>query len=297
MAAVFDRWNHALTHSGPYLVYRQYYSELNRFYWASHSGHKITYTEMTNKGYTWDSNPDAVLGLPAHNHSFPTLRDWATAYDQLQVWTRLNVVISLASILETFIDSVCGLAIESNPGVLINASKSLDGVSLLKTKRLEREVIENAIEDIAKGTWPQRRSAFDVLFGGHPVELDTYEADLEELRKKRNSVGHAFGRDIDKARRFEEIKPLPLDGIRQEKLIHFFDITLRVASAIDQYLLDNHIGEYQALFSFHVFYTHNQDKNWSDKEMAKAFRKYFLTDSMPLGKEFFNDLLDYYKNA
>jgi hypothetical protein len=70
-----------------------------------------------------------------------------------------------------------------------------------------------------------------------------------------------------------------------------------VASAIDQYLLDNHIGEYQALFSFHVFYTHNQDKNWSDKEMAKAFRKYFLTDSMPLGKEFFNDLLDYYKNA
>ena len=130
----------------------------------------------------------------------------------------------------------CGLAIESNPGVLINASKSLDGVSLLKTKRLEREVIENAIEDIAKGTWPQRRSAFDVLFGGHPVELDTYEADLEELRKKRNSVGHAFGRDIDKARRFEEIKPLPLDGIRQEKLIHFFDITLRVASAIDQYL-------------------------------------------------------------
>ena len=50
---------------------------------------------------------------------------------------------------KTFIDSVCGLAIESNPGVLINASKSLDGVSLLKTKRLEREVIENAIEDIA----------------------------------------------------------------------------------------------------------------------------------------------------
>ena len=59
------------------------------------------------------------------------------------------MVISLASILETFIDSVCGLAIESNLGVLINASKSLDGVSLLKTKRLEREVIENAIEDIA----------------------------------------------------------------------------------------------------------------------------------------------------
>lgn len=295
--AKFERWKHAWAHTGPFRVYKQYYLELNQYYWAAYSGHKITYTEMAKKGYTWESSPDEILGLPQYNHTFPTLRDWATAYDQLQVWIRLNAVISLTSIFETYLDSVCGLAIESNPGILINASKSLDGVSLLKTKRLDRELINKAIEEISKGTWPQRRSAFDSLFGGHPVEWDTYEADLEELRQKRNSVGHAFGRDINKARQFEEITPLPLEGIRQEKLIHYFDITLKVASAIDQYLLDNHIGEYQALFSFHVFYTHHQDEDWDDEEMSKSFRKFLLMDKRRYGKQFFIDLVKYYKIA
>lgn len=295
--ATFDRWKHALNHSGPYRVYKQYYLELNQYYWAAYSGHKITYTEMANKGYTWETSPDDILGLPKHNHTFPTLRDWATAYNQLQVWTRLNVVVSLTSIFETFIDSVCGLAIESNPGVLINASRSLDGVSLLKTRRLDRWVIDEAIERIAKGTWAQRRSAFDSLFGGHPAELDVYEADLEELRQKRNSVGHAFGRDINKARQFEEIRPLPLEGIKQENLIHFFDVTLKVASAIDEYLLDNHIGEYQSLFSFHVFYTHHKNNAWNDKKTAHAFRDYLQLDKKRYGRQFFIDLVKYYKDA
>lgn len=295
--AVFDRWQHAMVNSGPFLVYKQYYEELNRYYWASYSAHKMTYPLMTYRGYTWESKPEEILDLPEHNHSFTTLREWSDAYNTLQVWTRLNVVISLASILETYIDTVCALAIESNPGVLINASKSLDGVHLLKTKRLEEEIIKNALTGISKGVWGERRKAFDALFGGHPNELDLYESDLDHLRNKRNSVGHAFGRDIDKARRFEEIHPLPLEGISQENLIHFFDVTLRVAKAIDQFLLDNHIGEYQALFSFHVFYTHNQDKNWDDKSMAKAFRKQFLKSSLPIGKQFFLDLVDFYKQV
>ncbi len=245
-------------------------------------------------GYTWTSNPAATNLLPPHNHSFQTIRDWASAYDKFQVWTRLNVVISLASILETYIDTICGLAIESNPGVLINSSKSLDGVKLLKTKRLEHEVISNAIYYIGKGTWPERRKAFDGVFGGHPVELDTYETTLEELRNKRNTVGHAFGRNIDKARRFEEIRPLPIEGIRQGILLQYFDVTLKVAKAIDAYLLNEHIGEYQALYSFHVFYIHNQGKNWDVKSMAKAFRKHYAKSSLPIGKQFYIDLVNFY---
>lgn len=296
MAVSFERWKHAFPQSGPFLVYKQYYEELNRYYWASFSGHKITYSEMA-KTYTWESDPEKVLDLPKHNYNFKTLREWSNAYNALQVWIRLNVVLSMSSILETYMDSVCGLAIESNPGILINASKSIDGVSLLKTKRLDREVIENAIQNITKGTWTQRRAVFDSLFGGHPIEMEKYEADLEELRSKRNSVGHAFGRDIIKARRFEEIKPLPLDGIKQEKLIHYLDVTLKVATAIDMFLLDNHIGEYQALFSFHVFYTHNYGKKWDEISMAREFRRVFMKSKMPIGKQFFIELVQYYKTA
>ncbi len=297
MAAVFNRWKHALPHTGPYLVFKKYYEELNRYYWASFAAFPLTYKGMSKMGYTWQSNPDTTLNLPKHNHCFKTLRDWAKAYDALQVWSRLNVVISLASILETYIDSVCGLAIESNPGILINSSKNIDGVRLLKTKRLDYKIVENAVHDISKGTWLQRRKAFDALFGGHPTEWDSYMTDLENLRKKRNSVGHAFGRDIIKARRYEESIPLPLDGIKQEKLLHYFDITLKTAIAIDQYLLDNHIGEYQALFSFHIFYNHNKSKKWDDKSMAKEFRKYFSKSGSPLGKQFFVDLVEFYKKV
>lgn len=294
MAAKFDRWKHALEHSGPFLVYKQYYEELNRYYWASCSAHSLTYKGMPLLGFTWGSNPDTTLSLPAHNYSFKSLRDWAKAYDALQVWTRLNVVVSLASILETYIDSVCGLAIESNPGILINSDGILDGVALLKSKRLDRTIIQNATKNITKGEWSKRKKSFAALYGSYPVELDTYENDLEELRKKRNSVGHAFGRNIEKARRFEEIKPLPLDGIKQDNLLHFFDITLKVAKAIDKYLLDKHIGEYQALYSFHVFYVHNQGKKWDNKSMAKEFRKVFSKSSMPIGKQFFIDLVNFY---
>lgn len=295
--AKFDRWKHAFEYSGPFMVYKQYYEELNRYYWAAYSGHKLTYTEMTKKGYTWETNPDTILDLPLHNHNFKTLRDWSNAYNTLQVWTRLNVVVSLTSILETYIDTVCALAIESNPGILINADRSLDGVSLLKSKRLDEDIIKNALQGVSKGVWGERRKKFDTLFGDHPVELEKYESDLECLRNKRNSVGHAFGRDIDKARRFEEIHSLPLDGIAPEKLIHFFDITLRVAKSIDQYLLDHHIGEYQALFSFHVFYSHNKEKKWDVKNLALAFRKHYTKSSLPVGKDFYRDLVDHYMKA
>lgn len=297
MAEKFDRWKHAVKLSNPFLVYKQYYEELNRFYWASFSAHKLTYKGMPKMGVTWASDTEKILQLPPHNHSFSDMRSWAKAYDSLQVWTRLNVVTSLASILETYIDTICGMAIESNPGVLIHASKSMDGVHLLKSKRLDREVISNAIRGITKGTWGERRGVFDDLFGGHPAELDMFETDLEELRNKRNSVGHAFGRDINKARRFEEVVPLPLEGIAQEKLLHHFDVTLKIAKAIDAYLLDNHIGEYQVLFAFHVFCTHHQGKKWDKKSMVKEFRKTYSSANSPLGKQFFLDMADYYENV
>ena len=85
-------------------------------------------------------------------------------------------------------------------------------------------------------------AAFDTMFCGHPEEWDIYEADLEELRRKRNSVGHA-------------------------------------------------------LFSLHAFITHNVGKKWNDKEMGNAFRKKYPNTRLPKNKQFFLDMVSYYKNA
>lgn len=252
---------------------------------------------MSKMGITWSSNQDQILQLPPHNHNFVNLRAWADSYDALQVWTRLNTVVALASTLETYIDTICGLAIESNPGVLINSSQMLDGVKLLKNKRLDRELITEAIKPITRNEWCKRKKAFESLFGGYPPELDIYESELEQLRKKRNDIGHAFGRNINKVRKFEEAKPLPLEGISEKNLLHFFDITMKVAQGIDSYLMDYHIGEYQTIFAFHVFKIHTAGKKWDKKSMTNEFRKQYVSSSSPLGKQFFLDLADYYDSV
>ena len=74
-------------------------------------------------------------------------------------------------------------------------------------------------------------------------------------------------------------------------------MTLKVAKAIDEYMLDNHIGEYQALFAFHVFYIHYDDDKSDARSVAKAFRKYYSKSNMPIGKQFYNELVDYYLKA
>ena len=70
-----------------------------------------------------------------------------------------------------------------------------------------------------------------------------------------------------------------------------------ITNLIDEYLLDNHIGEYQSLFSFHVFYTHYKNDAWTDKETAHAFRDFLQLDKKRYGRQFFIDLVKYYKEA
>ena len=295
MTSVFDRWKHALPSSGPFRVYKQYYEELNKDYWASVAAHSLVYKEMTRKGTTWDSPPAEVLPLPPNKFNFPVLREWSDSYNSFQSWVRLNTLVGLTSILETFIDTVSSLAIESNPGLLINSDKSLDGLSLLKSKRLDEEIIKSSIAPLTKGDWPSRISAFNKLFNGYPTEIYCYLGDLEDLRKRRNTVGHAFGRDIAQSRKFEEIKALPQTGVSEENLLNFFDVTFKVAKAIDTFLLDRHIGEYQALFAFHIFKKKNNGKKWNQSTWANSFRKAYTTT--PLGKQFFLDLVDYYEKV
>ena len=290
----FDRWQHVSSSSGPFKVYKKYYEELNLYYWSCYCGHKLTYKGLKKMGVDWNSDPNAVLPLPANNHSFDSMRKWSNSYNALQVWTRLQVLLSLTSILETFIDTIAYLAVESDPGVLINSSKSIDGLTLLKKKRVDSQIIKSRIMYLTKDTWDKRIAAFDTLFGGHPTELDIYKNDLEALRRKRNSVGHAFGRDIEQSRKFEEIVPLPIDGIREDHLLHFFDITFQVAQAIDKFLLDEHIGEYQALFAYHVFYQKNKGKNWNNSEYALYFRRMYCQSQSSFGRDFFRELVSFY---
>lgn len=293
----FDRWKHYSPTSGPFKVYKQYYTELNLYYWSSYSVHKLAYKGLKSMGADWSTDPGSVLLLPAGNHSFDSLRKWSSSFDASQVWTRLQALLSMASILETYIDTIASLAIESDPGVLINASRSMDGISLIKRKRIEHEIISSRVMFLTKGTWNERFSAFDSLFGNHPNELDSFIEDLEGIRRKRNSVGHAFGRDIEQSRRYDEFTPLPIDGISEERLLHYFDIMFQVAQIIDKYLLEKSIGGFEPLFAYHLFINKNKGKRWNSFEKESYFKRDYNKSKTPLGDAYIKELIQFYNKA
>jgi len=101
------------------------------------------------------------------------------------------------------------------------------------------------------GEWSKRRKRFKQIFGSAPQELTTYEKDLETLRNIRNSVAHSFGRDIEKSRSRNQTDILEIQRISLKTLQKYMSVIRTVAKSIDEQLLSNHIGDYEAIFYYH----------------------------------------------
>lgn len=294
MALQFNRWKHIQAYSWPFRVFKQYYEELNGLYWASFAARKYIYPTLNAQGCTWQSNPNDVLGLPIETYNFENLRNWANLYNTSFVWQRLNLIMSLNSILETYLVAICSLAIESNPGILINSSQSVDGVKFLKNKKSVRPLGDSHIESITKGDWIKRVLSFEKLFGDLPKSAKDSISTLEALRKVRNRIGHSYGRDISKSRSFEIKEMLPLEGVSDENLLKYFSVVFTFAKNVDKILMDNHIGEYQTILLYHNFYT-NSHPVGVPSERANAFRKFHGKNYYPyVTKKFCLDLVNYY---
>lgn len=294
MKVVFNRWKHIQAYSWPFRVFKQYYEELNGMYWANYASGKYIYKSMASNGYTWDSKPNEVLDLPEDKYNFSTLRNWSNLYNSSFVWQRLNLLMSLSSILETYMSAICSLAIESNPGVLINSSKSVDGVRYLKQKKTVRPLGDDHIVAITKGEWNKRIAVFQKLFGNLPDASIKDLPVLESLRKVRNQIGHSYGRDISKSRSFEIKDKLPLNGVSDENLLKYFSVVYKFAVCVDKLLMDNHIGEYQTILLYHNFYFQMHPVG-VPSERANSFRKYHGKNYYPyVTKSFCLDLVNYY---
>jgi hypothetical protein len=75
--------------------------------------------------------------------------------------------------------------------------------------------------------------------------------ELEKLRKLRNSVAHAFARDIDEAQNPEIIGLRKMLRLSEDCLVKNLTLLDSSAEAIDQYLLGSHIGEYELVYLYH----------------------------------------------
>ena len=272
-------------------MFKQYNKELSDFIWAEYAAHDYVKNNLINSVGP-DDDCSSHLCFPEKVWNFQKMNDWNRAFDDGQNYLYLNCVVALSSNLEVFLKSIITLAVESNPGVLSGAPGSIDGVRNLKYN-IPLVGYINRVKRCVDGRWPNRITAIDALFGGHPSILNTYLNDLEAIRELRNKVGHAFGRDIDAACGFSDTHKLPIERLSAENLKNWLKVAYDVATAMDKFLLDNFIGEYQAVLEYH-----KHKDEWKYKfanEKARELKSLYGAKDQQIGLEFCEGLVEYYE--
>jgi hypothetical protein len=168
--------------------------------------------------------------------------------------------------------TVIRLALESDPGLIFGSSKVIDGVILLKQQQAYKYEFDSEITNCTKGDWQSRISGFEKLFGKVPAQMIENIAELEAVRRLRNNVAHAIGRDIEDSRIHGVKKILPIEKVSNDRTNKYHAIIRQVAKSVDDQLLRDHIGEYQAIYFYHTMYPElRQDIHPSER--AVIFKK------------------------
>ena len=193
--AGFDRSKSCWDRSWALRRFKYHHGELNRSYWSDVVARQHTARALA--GVPDDVQTAAHLNLLGPDAQRPprTVGELKVALAETGNWARLNATMALASYFEVYVSTIVTLAIESDPGALIGLRGQVDGTILLKSMPKYSQA-QAAIPSV-KGTWQERVQYLQRLFGPVPAGLAGLVTELEKLRKFRNGVGHAFGRDLD----------------------------------------------------------------------------------------------------
>lgn len=203
--------------------------------------------------------------------------------------------------LETYVSTVIKLALESDVGVLFGASKRIDGIEIIKYGRTQPFDFEDKVVSCTKGEWGSRIRSYENIFGTIPPILQSNISALEKLRKLRNNVGHAFGRDIETSRKHELINTSKMQRLNREKTIKNQRLIYSIAREIDKQLKRDHIGEYQALYFYHNLRPSLKHGD-SNQKRQLGNHVYVLKKSLGrygaalAGKTFCKGLIQYYES-
>jgi hypothetical protein len=296
----FSRWNPVENSSWSAQVFKRYHEELLRHTLVSISGRKYIYQNLGQSTASWEDKASKHFILPRSasfnvNREMETLKGWSDGYNAFEEWALQHSIMALASNFETYLDSIVTLALRSDPGLLIGVPKAVDGVLSLKQGTLQSIDYQSYIMSITKGTWSSRLSAFERLFGSVPHILATNVKALEKIRKIRNDIGHAFGRDLEMSRGYSTKNLLELNKILPKKVEEYQKLIWDSVSAIDDLLLKEHIGNFQFLWFYHENYDRLNKGNHLNNAAAllKKDIGHSLVASHP--KKFYIGLVNYYE--
>jgi hypothetical protein len=227
---------------------------MNSLYWAHVPASDLTQkkyrdAKKTNQNQTTHQLFD--LSGPNSYRVTNSLDAFSIHLKEFDNWTRLNTLVAVLSYFETYISSIVSLSIESDLGLIYSIPKRIDGVMVLKYNSNSEYSFFEKSELITKGTWDKRISYYKEIFGTVPLTLSSNVSDLERMRKIRNNVAHAFGRDIDQTRARTTLDMLPIERLSEERLQKYMALIRKISKEVDNQLFNNHIGEFELIHFYH----------------------------------------------
>lgn len=292
----FKRWNAVGKTTWPYRIFLKFNGELHQLINTHLVSTEALYSGLKDKGAQWEDRP-AKFFNPAHRdfEMYKDLRDWSKAYNLFDNWVTLSRLMTISSTIETYLASVVGTALDSDPGVILGMSRCIDGAAVLKNGPNRGVSSASYIEACTKGTWSKRIDAFESLFGGSPAELRAAHSSLDEIRMIRNRFGHAFGRDIDEARKHGVLELLPMERVSQDRANRLWKDASGAIRAVDRFLLENHIGDFETLRFYQALEpslkasAHRNEKAMALKTAIGGF------GAESRGKDYCGELIDYWE--
>lgn len=288
-----DRWQPQMKSSWALRAFKQYDTEFKRLFASFTSARKYTYSHLKTDGASFTDK--ASVFFETRNKEL-TVRNWSDDFNMFDNWARLNFLMSICSYFETFLASVITESIESDPGLIFGCHHDIDGILLLKKNhKISKEETESRVINCTKGDWNSRLANFRTLYGHIPTSIQQNVSQLEKIRKLRNEVGHAFGRNIEQAKRYEVIEISAMHKLPINTFLRYHKLLYDIAREVDAFLLNTHIGNYEPLFHLHNIYDTIAPLNKGQKMIT-------LKKSMgnevkgQFSKDFCRQVIMYYEN-
>ncbi len=297
----FERWVSQEHRSWQFEIFRQYNKELTTMLISFNASQSYTYKTLTASGANFSLKADDYFNFKDHRHvgTFKTLGDWSNTHNEFSTWTYLNALVSLTSNLEIYLSSIIKISLDSDPGTIIGASKSVDGMLLKKHKKHKIDHNEY-VTGCVKGTWLSRINNLEKIFNTNFPIIRNNLKHLERIRNTRNNVAHAFGRSIKDTENYEVVNNYALPRMTFERLIKYQILIFKIVETIDEYLLKNHIGQYQLILFYHLWKIEKKKTFPFNNLQIQYFSRDFQKDlgqyrKISTKKKFASDLVAYYE--
>lgn len=296
-----ERWISPYNHSIPYILFSKHFTEINNVYWAYVPASSTIEKKALESLKEQSADPRGYFLISDEDDRrlANTYLEWKGHFRSFGNYTRLNMIMLLSSCFETYLRTIVSLAIESKPGAMLGSPESIDGVFLLKSKngygesQSKEYMFSDVIDDVCKGEWDKRAKCYEKYFGSFPSEIDIKK--LDELRIKRNSIGHFFARKKEEYEITYSPEVSPPIQISANKLKEYFNLINTAAFCIDRHLHKDYIGSYDVLKYFYFHIRQNNLVNENPPNQARELRKQMGRLGMQsVGKEYYNNLLEYF---